>query len=654
MRSLLAYVLAVAAVWPGTAHGQPAPRLERIAQTGRWFVDGQQRVVLLHGGNVSLPGFAPGEVNSGRPAQPWVSSTAASMAKEGFNGVRLVIFLAQLMPQPGKIDEAYLDRIAKAVAAYRQAGIYTLIDFHQDQYGALVGVRGMPEWAVFTGGLKRAPGIDFPMGYFKDPAVQRAFDNFWKNHSVPGTGKGVQDLYVDGLAAVAKRFRDDPAVLGIDVMNEPATGSRCASPDPAVANCPELEQELLKGFYEKASKAIAQAAPRMMIFVEPFMLQGALGIPIRTPLPAPDGRRGLSFHNYGPVKATRDRVNDAALAHVIKSNAAIINTEWGFTNDPAEVSSQAQDFDNRAISWLAWTRGPFEALVDPNLPDRGNGNRVAVLRAYARPYPSATAGTPDKLSFDPKSGTMTYSYSTRLPGGAIAGRHLRTEIRVPAIQYPHGYKLSVSGADRTSPTGSRLLTLRNRQGARQVRVVLSRIGELPPLPASVGEPDKTEAALKALPPIPPGPLSRTSLLGHIFLTPGGREVLQKHLPEVLVGLSHVHGSEKMTLVTIREFAPQVLTEAKLAAIDHDLAQLKAIPGASASTPGALSADSLVSDLLANPRSRAILEREVPGLASWPEQSLFPQTTLRHLQAAIPDRMTAAQLQRVADALSKIR
>src|SRR5690606_8571146 len=106
----------------------------------------------------------------------------------------------------------------------------------------------------------------FPAGYFADPAVQAAFDNFWQNHPVPGTGKGVQDFYIDGLVAVARRFRDEPAVFGIDVMNEPFPGSRCNQPDPAVAHCPALDQQLLAPFYRRAGAAIAAVAPELIAF----------------------------------------------------------------------------------------------------------------------------------------------------------------------------------------------------------------------------------------------------------------------------------------------------------------------------------------------------------------------------------------------------
>lgn len=645
MKSALAFgILALSTLLPTVASGQ-----ERLTQHGRWFTNSAGQVATIRGGNVTLPEFNSAETVELR----FSPETPARMAKQGFNGVRLVVFFSNIMPQPGVINHAYLDRIAQAIAAYKAAGIYTMIDFHQDQYGALVGVRGMPDWAVFSDGYKRIPGIEFPVGYFRDPAVQRSFDNFWKNHPVPGTGKGVQDFYLEGLAAVAHRFRSEPAVLGIDVMNEPATGSRCAQPDPIKADCPKLEQELLRPFYEKAAKAIGRAAPEMIVFVEPFMLQGALGTPINTPIVGKKNRRGFSFHNYGPVQATRDRVNDGALAHAISSRAAIINTEWGFSNDPAEVARQAADFDRRHISWLAWTRGAFEALVDPKLPDADNGNRIAVLRSYARPYAEITAGTPEAMEFDDTSGTMRYRYATTLPSGRKAGNR-ETKIRIPAIQYPNGYRVAVDGGTVSSPAHAANLTIRNAPRAKRVTITLSRVGDLPPLPQASGQPNRSEAALRALPPIPSAPLTRKSMLGHIAITSGGKPLLDRHVPGMLAGLSHVHGWEKMSLEDIQQYASGTLTDKKLAEIETDLAKLKVVPGP-VRIPRAegLSIDSLVSDLLANPRTKAILDREAPGLTTSTQQSLFPQTRLRNLQPALPDILSDEVLKRIQAAFDAL-
>jgi len=390
----------------------------------------------------------------------------------------------------------------------------------------------------------------------------------------------------------------------------------------------------------------------MIVFVEPFMLQGALGTPIATPFAARPGTRGFSFHNYGPVEAVRDKVNDGALAHATQEGAALINTEWGFNNDPSEIAGQAGDFDKRHISWLAWTRGAFESLVDPQLPDRGNGNRAALLRAYARPYAQITAGTPAEMRFDTDEGTLSYHYTTMPPRGrSVDGE---TVIRVPAANYPQGYTVSVTGGTVRSPSNASDLRIVNAPDAKNVTVTLTRVGRLPALPAGTGEPDRSEAALRALPPIPDGPLTRQSLLGHIVATPGGRAVLERQLPGMLTGLSHVHGWEKMTLAGVQQFASGTLTEAKLTRIEADLRTLKVTPGPVRNGgQDRLSLDSLTSDLLADPRSRAILDREAPGLSTSPQHGLFPQTRLRALRSAMPEILTVDALRRIEQALAAL-
>jgi endoglycosylceramidase len=650
-RRLLAYITVASIIVSAIpAHALPArDGGTALRQQGRWIVEAAGRVVIMHGGNVSLPGDGERECIGAA----WDPMTPTRMAEQGFNAVRLVIFMSHLMPQPGHINAAYLDCIGRSVGAYRASGIRTLIDFHQDEYGPSVGVRGMPSWAVFTDGHQRQPGLQFPMGYFKDPAVQHAFDNFWANRLVPGTGHGVQDFYAEALTAVARKFRLEPAVIGIDVMNEPATGSLCAEPNPASADCPALEQSLLRPFYVKASRAIARAAPGMLIFVEPFMLQGALGTPIHTPIVAPAGQRGLSYHNYGPVKAIRDRVNDNILSLAISNAAAPLNTEWGFTNDPVEIISQAEDFDSRVISWLAWPRGAFEALVNPALPDNGNGNRSAILRAYARPFPRATAGTPEALSFDDVAGRMTYRYAVRLPCGKRAATKLTTEIAIPRANFPLGYSVEVQGADVISANNASVLRLRNRPRSAQVSVTVRRLGTLPALMRSTS--DEPDEALETLPPIPEGPLSRASLLGHIVVTSGGREALDTAMPGLLTGVSQIHGWERMTLMQVQKLAGGALTDAKLSEIDDALAKLPVTPGPVSVQHRAahLNLDSLTSELLADPNARAILAREAPGLATSPVQGLFPQTTLRNLQPALPDLLTNTVLTNIGQALDNL-
>jgi endoglycosylceramidase len=550
-------ILLGGSAWAGVPL-QPA----RIAQQGRWLVDDLGRVVMLHGGNLLLSE----SVGAAGERLPRL------LARNGFNAVRLVIFFSRLMPQPGAIDDSYLDAIGAAVAGYRRAGVYVLIDFHQDEYSdAVGGVRGFPAWAAFADGHVSRK-LPFPAGYFSDPAIQAAFDNFWNNHPVPGTGKGVQDLYLQGLRAVAARFRDEPAVFGIDVMNEPFPGSRCNQPDPAGANCPALEQELLAPFYQRAGAVIGAAAPHTIAFVEPFMLQGALGVPMATPPAGAPALRGLSFHQYGTLATIRQRGNAYALQAALRSRAAILNTEWGFTNDTEAWNAQAQELDSLLIPWLAWARGPFAPIVDPALPAAGNDNRAATLRALARPYPRATAGTPGGLSFEPAGGTLRYTYSTRLPDGRTTRAGV-TEIVMPAANFPAGYTVTVNPQQATviSAPDAPLLVLRASAQARAVAVTAVRKGELAPLPPPVRTADPY-AFLKQREGAQPGALSSRSILGDLLKDARARAILDREVPD-LVRSPQIGMGSQMSLRGLQAYVPELLDDATLERIDRALAAL---------------------------------------------------------------------------------
>lgn len=566
MKNVLVFRLLISLLIALPNFGFADVSLGRLSQQGRWLVDGQGRVVMLRGANLTLPSYV------GKKKLAYSANTPQLMADNGFNGVRLVIFFSELMPQPGQISSTYLKEIDDAVAAYRRAGIHVLIDFHQDEYSSTIGERGFPAWAVFTDNHE-PKRLRFPAGYFSDPAIHAAFDNFWKNHEVPNTNKGVQDFYIDGLSAVAKHFRDNPAVFGIDVMNEPFTGSTCNQPDPKSADCPQLEREALAPFYEKAGKAIAAVAPDIIVFVEPFMLQGSMGVSINTPPAGKPAQRGLSFHQYGALAEIRKRGNGYAMEAARRSDSAILNTEWGFTNDPMEWRKQAEELDDLLIPWLAWARGAFAPLVDPQLPSMGNENREAVLRELARPYPRATAGVPLRLTFEPDSGVLSYTYSVAAPEAKNSGL---TEIVLPKANFQKGYTVTIDSSKATivSKRNAPILQIKAKSSVDEISVKVKRNGELSRLPPSVSTEDPY-AFLQQSPSEKndSGTLSINSMLGDLLGNPAARAILDKEVPE-LVNSPQIGMGSQMSLRALQVYVPQMLSEEKLNRIDRALSEIK--------------------------------------------------------------------------------
>lgn len=197
-----------------TAAGERTGRL--IAVSGRQFLDGQGQPLLLHGINIINKSKAEGYTARIERAD------FAAIHGWGMNCVRLGILWDGLEPQPGQFDEGYLDRIARIVAWAKAEGLYVLLDMHQDLFSVKFS-DGAPAWATLDEGQPYQPTTVWSDAYYTSPAVQAALDHFWANHPGPD-GIGLQDHYARAWQHLAERFKDEPAVLGFDLMNEPFPG----------------------------------------------------------------------------------------------------------------------------------------------------------------------------------------------------------------------------------------------------------------------------------------------------------------------------------------------------------------------------------------------------------------------------------------------
>ncbi|MEJ7583319.1 MAG: cellulase family glycosylhydrolase [Acidimicrobiales bacterium] len=268
LRHLLAIGSVIVAVatagcqWPPHRGGGGGLVRPPLSAEGRWLVDRSGRVVLLRGVNMvqKSPPYHPAGAG-------FSEDDAAFIARQGFNVVRLGVDWGALMPQPGVIDRGYIDGLARSVRDLKRHRIFVVLDFHQDGYGPLTHGNGFPEWATLTDGLPNPPAV-FPLYYVQNPALQRAFDNFWANRAGPD-GVGLQDNFALAARAIAKQFAHEPAVVGYEAMNEPWPGTEWI---PCLIGCPDLEDRLLVPFYTRFTRAVTGVDRDALVFYEPFVL----------------------------------------------------------------------------------------------------------------------------------------------------------------------------------------------------------------------------------------------------------------------------------------------------------------------------------------------------------------------------------------------
>jgi endoglycosylceramidase len=452
--------LAVAA----TAHAGPLPIL---SHHGRWLTDTQGRVVILHG--VQFDRFEPGTSIEG-----WIDDSplaAPFIASEGFNLARVSISFAGVEPQLGHFDASYIRPFVAFDGRLADVGVYDLVNLMQGMYASQFDGSGFPDWMVDSGGAPNIPG-PFPQSYVYDPAEERAWDNFWAN-APAADGVGLQDHFGHGLQYLARYFSTRAGFLGFDLLNEPWAGSQwpsCANPE----GCPVFDRELT-AFYHRIVGELRAADSHHLAFYEPHALfdQGA-----NTHVGSiSDPNAVFTFHNYclgdQPGLPQADPGQDCGIeeqmvlgnadAQAARTGDGLLEDEWGNTASVPLLERMASEADQHMVGWSYWAYddccSPGAIVKDATKDPRAPGNlNLAVLDALVRPYPQLVSGTPTSWSFDPASRTFILRYTIegvtgrRFPAGSA------TDVFIPQLQYPHGYRVTVAGAGIASrPSAGRLV-----------------------------------------------------------------------------------------------------------------------------------------------------------------------------------------------------
>lgn len=199
--------------------------MERMMVQNGKFVDELGRERMFSGVNmVDKRPFVTGEE---RFPTEFTDEFLEKLQERGVNLIRLGFTWGMAEPQPGQYNEPYLDSVAAAMDLLAGAGIYVLLDIHQDLYsdfGTGWSGDGAPLWACLTDGHKPTPiRFIWDEKYWWDKAVHRSFDHFWEN--APCQGKGLLEHYAAFWQHLARRFGDKPALFGFDLINEPYPGT---------------------------------------------------------------------------------------------------------------------------------------------------------------------------------------------------------------------------------------------------------------------------------------------------------------------------------------------------------------------------------------------------------------------------------------------
>jgi endoglycosylceramidase len=478
-------------IGPSIAAAAPTP----LHQSGRWLVDGEGRVVVLHGVNQvhKLPPYLPSALGFG-------ADDAAAIATEGFNTVRTGLAHKGFVPAPGTYDAAYLENLAATVDLLTDQGIYVLIDFHQDLFNERYQGNGMADWATVDSApvdptLFPQCATGFPGNIFACTFLWEAFDRFLGMNGraveVGPRGLTLQAELADAWRQVATRFRDEPLVFGYDLLNEPYPGTAtlaCMNP----LGCPAANDTQLTAFSNLVAQAVREVDPDTVVFYEPFATNFNGGFPTHHG-DVPVGNVGFSFHLYacpttpGPVTlpaelsavcgSQEQQVFTNAETQAAAFGHAPLLTEWGATDDLPSLERLASMADATMTSWQYWAwwnRDPccdraYENVIDdpanPATPEHLDQPKLDVL---VRPFPRAVAGTPTGWSWDRAARRFTLAYATTPVDGPLAPSAV-TEVWVPRRHFPDGYDVvDLHGGEVTSANDAERLEVATVPGATAV------------------------------------------------------------------------------------------------------------------------------------------------------------------------------------------
>ncbi len=435
--------------------------MSRLTIQDEMIVDGHGRQIFLWGMNL-------GEKSSARRHESWHGPEEFhDLRRWGMNAVRLLIFWSAVEPTPGIYDDAYLEGVDKRIRWAQEAGLFVVLDMHQDLWSeAVPGGNGAPAWATLDDGEPhRFLGGAWSTAYFTSPQVQRAFDNFWAN--APGPGDvGIQDRFALAWQHVARRYVDTPAVIGFDILNEPFPGSpirevalaiwraipaifRGASmpngfgallasleerPLPAwlldalddptrhrraleavTPTAQTFEREKLMPMYRRVHNAIREVHPHGIFFLEPSVLAN-VGVPSAiAPLTDDHGERD-PLQAYMPH--AYDIVVDTPLAHQPSENRlrVIFNQQQrdaGTLGMPLLIGEWGAFYGNHRTQDAARIKGALleEKSMGAFYWDYHRGiEEAAYFESLARPQPVAVAGRVQQVAFDPASGVFNCTW----------------------------------------------------------------------------------------------------------------------------------------------------------------------------------------------------------------------------------------------------
>lgn len=286
----------------------------------------------------------------------------------------------------------------------------------------------------------------------------------------------LQQHYIASFLKMVELFKDNPYVIGYDLMNEPHGGNL------AKTMCGGFEKKWLMAFYGRLIPAIREVEKEKYLFFEPRSFGVNFGMKSylkKVEDAIPNAKLVYAPHCYPMFVDIGKSYNRKAKGDLSKwykhrlkerkmQNTPMLLGELGLSPSRKGYVLFLYDLLHRAdsvqMSWTYWSSdlggwGPLNGDLTPS----------PILDKLMRVYPKATAGelTSFKYELSSKIFSMKFNSNTSILAP--------TEIAVPKSISPNGYHVSISGTTKyrlkTDSTKNNLL-LFIEENNREIEVVI--------------------------------------------------------------------------------------------------------------------------------------------------------------------------------------
>jgi endoglycosylceramidase len=408
----------------GADSGAPLYRVENSVLRDR-----QGRQILLRGINIPNDWDQRGPEKVVKPPE----ETFKFIADSGFNAIRLVIEWYQIEKVKGVYSQEYLELFRKHVQWATEAGLYVIVDMHQDLFGRGFNGDGAPYWACDQSNYDNFHQVEpWIFNYFSEQ-VKNCFDGFWRTFEL-------RRSHESAARAAAELVSGYDRVLGFDTFNEPSVGN---------TDFETFERQFLMAFHKEFAKYVGEGLKGRAYFFEPAV---TFGVASDSTMPAPvttfTGVFAPHYYNTsiefdhkwdGVVSQVQDAVDKAA------GVAKRMKTPWGYgemggvketVNFPEYLFTLYRMLDEQTAGSFMWLYEKGETGF--GLIDAATNNWHPSARAFLRPAPALTAGTISSIVWDYDNLKFSFSWEENPAAGD-------SEIIVPEWVSRVGFDMVLDG-----------------------------------------------------------------------------------------------------------------------------------------------------------------------------------------------------------------